>query len=109
MPNTTLDHKKYFPEIDGLRAIAVVSVLFFHFHIPFFNGGFVGVDVFFVISGYLITGLISKQLSNQSFSFKQFYLRRIRRLFPALLAVIAMSYLVSFILLSPIDFELVLK
>ncbi|MFK8011411.1 MAG: acyltransferase family protein, partial [Marinicellaceae bacterium] len=97
--------KSYIPEIDGLRAIAVLLVLFFHIHIPYFEGGFVGVDVFFVISGYLITGLIVRQISNQKFSFSAFYLRRIRRLFPALLVVILFSYIVTFILFSPVDFE----
>jgi len=99
------NEKNYLHEIDGLRAIAVLSVLLFHFHVPFFDGGYIGVDVFFVISGYLITGIITQQLSSQTFSFVQFYLRRIRRLFPALLAVITFCYLTSFVLLSPNDFE----
>ncbi|MFK8012684.1 MAG: acyltransferase family protein [Marinicellaceae bacterium] len=99
------NEKKYIPEIDGLRAIAVLFVLFFHLHIPYFDGGFIGVDVFFVISGYLITGLIARQISEQSFSFSAFYLRRIRRLFPALLVVISFCYIASFILFSPVDFE----
>ena len=81
----------YRPEIDGLRAIAVVAVIFYHaqitiFDYQFFKGGFIGVDIFFVISGYLITSIILKELlTNGSFSFKHFYERRIRRILPALL------------------------
>lgn len=105
MKNITPNEKKYLPEIDGIRAIAVISVIFFHFHIPFFSGGYVGVDVFFVISGYLITGLILRQLTQKTFSFTQFYLRRLRRLFPAILTVSIVSFIVSFFLLSPSDLE----
>ena len=84
----------YKPEIDGLRAIAVVFVILYHCKIVIFGnevfkGGFIGVDIFFVISGYLITSIILKELIiTDSFSFKNFYERRIRRLLPALLFVI---------------------
>lgn len=79
---------KYRSDIDGLRAIAVLAVLFFHAEVPFFSGGFVGVDVFFVISGYLITSIILKEISNTGkFSIARFYERRIRRIFPALFPV----------------------
>jgi len=77
---------KYRPEIDGLRAIAVLSVFFYHAQIfilnkQIFKGGFIGVDIFFVISGYLITSIILKELiTNDSFSFKNFFERRIRRI-----------------------------
>ena len=67
---------QYRPDIDGLRAIAVISVIFFHLGYSQFRGGYVGVDVFFVISGYLITLLIRKQVDDGSFSFAQFYVRR---------------------------------
>ena len=81
----------YRPEIDGLRAVAVLSVIFYHAkitifgHLPF-KGGFVGVDIFFVISGYLITSIILKEIAITGvFSFSQFYQRRIRRILPVLL------------------------
>lgn len=78
---------KYRPEIDGLRAIAVVPVILFHAGFEMFSGGFVGVDVFFVISGYLITGIIHGEIENGSFSIVRFYERRIRRILPALFVV----------------------
>lgn len=80
---------KYRADIDGLRAIAVLAVLFFHTDVPGFTGGFVGVDVFFVISGYLITSIILKEIKAENFSIARFYERRIRRIFPALFPVIA--------------------
>ena len=67
-----MNHLKYRPEIDGIRAIAVVSVVLFHLEFKFIPGGFVGVDVFFVISGYLITQLIYKDAHSGNFSFKRF-------------------------------------
>ncbi|MBN1929651.1 MAG: acyltransferase [Chlorobiaceae bacterium] len=79
----------YRADIDGLRAIAVLAVLFFHTEVPGFTGGFVGVDVFFVISGYLITSIILKEIKAEKFSIARFYERRIRRIFPALFPVIA--------------------
>src|ERR1700748_1731923 len=71
-------------EIAGLRAIAVISVLLFHLKIPGFQGGFLGVDVFFVISGYLITRTILADIRAGRFSFADFYIRRTRRIYPAL-------------------------
>jgi peptidoglycan/LPS O-acetylase OafA/YrhL len=91
----------YRPEIDGLRAIAVLSVLMFHAGIAPFSGGFVGVDVFFVISGYLITRNISAGLLSGTFSFRQFYLARLRRLYPALLATVTGTLLLGALLFSP--------
>ena len=79
---------RYISHIDGLRAIAIVSVVGFHAYPDLFRGGFIGVDVFFVISGYLITATILNELANDSFSLKDFYIRRIRRIFPALLLVL---------------------
>ncbi|NTU54173.1 MAG: acyltransferase, partial [Chlorobiaceae bacterium] len=79
---------KYRSDIDGLRAIAVLSVLFFHTEVPGFSGGYVGVDVFFVISGFLITNIILKDIQEGRFSVARFYERRIRRIFPALFPVI---------------------
>jgi len=78
---------KYRPEIDGLRAVAVVPVILFHAGFTTFNGGFVGVDVFFVISGYLITSLIIGDLATGTFSLAEFYERRARRILPALFLV----------------------
>ena len=79
-------HPKYRPDIDGLRAIAVLSVVGFHaFGVM---GGYTGVDIFFVISGYLISTIIFEGLEKQSFSFNQFYQRRIRRILPSLLLVL---------------------
>ena len=80
---------QYRPEIDGLRAVAVLPVIFFHAGLPGFPGGFVGVDVFFVISGYLITAIIWSDLERERFTFARFYERRARRILPALLFVIA--------------------
>ena len=85
---------KYRPEIDGLRAIAVISVIIYHLNENWLPGGFLGVDIFFVISGFLITGIIIKEIQQNAFSFKQFYTRRIKRIYPAFITVIA---LVSFI------------
>jgi peptidoglycan/LPS O-acetylase OafA/YrhL len=79
--------KAYRPEIDGLRAIAVIAVILFHSGIGLFSGGFVGVDVFFVISGYLITSIIRAELQQGTFSFARFYERRARRILPALFLV----------------------
>ncbi|MDB4945221.1 MAG: hypothetical protein JWP97_4755 [Labilithrix sp.] len=93
----------YRPDIDGLRAVAVLSVVLFHLHVPGFGGGYVGVDVFLVISGYLITGLIRADLEAGTFSIAQFYLRRVRRLGPALLAVTVPVTVAAFALLYPED------
>ena len=83
-----LSHSKYRPDIDGLRAIAVLSVVAFHAFPSWIRGGFIGVDVFFVISGYLISTIIFENLDKGTFSFSEFYSRRIRRIFPALLLVL---------------------
>lgn len=82
---------KYRPDIDGLRAIAVLSVVFYHAGIKIFSGGFVGVDVFFVISGFLITKLIIQEVYSGQFSLTNFYERRIRRIFPALFMTIVLT------------------
>jgi len=93
---------RYRPDIDGLRALAVLAVLFFHAAIPGFGGGYVGVDVFFVISGFLITRLVVDELERTgTVSFRRFYLRRARRLFPALFATLALTFIASTILLAP--------
>jgi peptidoglycan/LPS O-acetylase OafA/YrhL len=88
--------RAYREDIDWLRAIAVLAVVAFHFEAPAVYGGFVGVDIFFVISGYLITGIIQSEVQNGSFSFARFYERRVRRLLPALYAMVALTAIPSF-------------
>ena len=86
-----LSHPKYRPDIDGLRAIAVIAVVVFHAFPNFLKGGFIGVDIFFVISGYLISTIIFENLDKRTFSFTEFYVRRIKRIFPALVLVLIVS------------------
>lgn len=95
--------RAYEPRIDGLRAVAVLTVIFFHLGFSWMPGGYVGVDVFFVISGYLITRLILTELKAGEFSFLRFYHRRIRRLGPAFLVTVALSVIASFLLFAPKD------
>ena len=93
---------RYRADIDGLRAIAVSSVVLFHaFPGPILSGGFTGVDVFFVISGYLITRIIASEMSNSSFSLLNFYERRIKRIVPALVVVLLTSLAVGWFVLQP--------
>ena len=93
---------RYLPAIDGLRAVAVILVLLFHAKAPLFSGGYVGVDVFFVISGYLIAKLILQEHSAGRFTLIGFYERRIRRIFPALfLVVLATAAIASTVMLPP--------
>lgn len=91
-PSGHLVHPKYRPDIDGLRAVAVLSVVVYHAFPSLLKGGFVGVDIFFVISGFLISIIIFSGLERDSFSFYDFYSRRIRRIFPALLVVLISCY-----------------
>jgi peptidoglycan/LPS O-acetylase OafA/YrhL len=94
----------YRPDIDGLRAIAVLLVVVFHFNlIPGGKSGFLGVDVFFVISGFLITAIISTQIEQGTFSFASFYLHRVRRLAPALFAVLTLVMIAGSIFLYPTE------
>lgn len=93
---------EYRADVDGLRAVAIIPVVAFHVGLPFFGGGFVGVDVFFVISGFLITGLLCNQLDrNGHIAFLDFYARRARRLFPALAVVCLATLLIGVWLLLP--------
>lgn len=92
---------KYRADIDGLRAVAVLSVLAFHIGLSRFRGGFVGVDVFFVISGYLISSLIFADINASRFTISGFYERRIRRIFPALVAMLAVASVVAVVFLLP--------
>jgi len=96
---------QYRADIDGLRAIAVIPVVLFHAGTPGFDGGYVGVDVFFVISGYLITLLIRSQQERDGFSIAWFYARRIRRIFPALFTVMFFCVIFGWAAMSPSDFQ----
>ena len=93
--------RKYIPHIDGLRTVAVLSVFLFHLDIPGIIGGYLGVDVFFVISGYLITKILKEGTAEGDFSFSSFYARRVRRLFPALIVMTVLCLLVGVVQLSP--------
>ncbi|ASU38189.1 hypothetical protein hmeg3_07680 [Herbaspirillum sp. meg3] len=102
---TKANHHGYRPDIDGLRAIAVCSVVFFHAFPDLVPGGFVGVDVFFVISGFLISQIIAGELLADSFSFREFYVRRIKRIFPALSLVLAATLVFGWFVLYPPEFR----
>jgi peptidoglycan/LPS O-acetylase OafA/YrhL len=92
----------YRPDIEGLRAVAVLLVILCHARVPGFSGGFIGVDVFFVLSGYLISGLLIKEFSSQgSIAFTRFYLRRLQRLAPALLAMLLATSVIVYLTISP--------
>jgi len=93
--------RKYRKEIDGLRAIAVIQVILFHTGFQIFSGGFIGVDIFFVISGYLITLIIIKDIENKKFNLIAFYIKRARRILPALLIMLAITYLISYFIFLP--------
>lgn len=95
----------YRPDIDGLRAVAVLSVVLHHLNSAWLPGGYTGVDIFFVISGFLITTHILTALREGEFSLWRFYQRRINRILPALLAVLLCSLFVGVLVLSPVDFE----
>ena len=95
----------YRPEIDGIRAIAVLSVVIFHSGLGVMNGGYLGVDLFFVISGFLITKILISELETGTFSILSFYDRRIRRIIPALFVTLALSFLAAWYLMSPIHME----
>ena len=98
---TKLPIINYKPEIDCLRAIAIFLVILFHFELFMVRGGFIGVDIFFVISGYLITNLIIKDIKENKFSLIEFYARRLRRVIPALYSTIFVVIILSYFILSP--------
>lgn len=99
-------HPGYRAEIDGLRAVAVLSVLLYHFGVPGFSGGFAGVDVFFVISGFLIGGILYAEVAETGrLRLGNFYLRRLRRLMPAFLAMAAVSLALAWVILLPFEFR----
>lgn len=105
LPQTT----PYRASIDGIRAIAVLSVVVFHLFPEALPGGYLGVDIFFVISGYLITGIILRENHQGNFSFANFYSRRIKRIFPALFAVLMLTALVATFLLTPVTYTNFMK
>ncbi|MEM7300519.1 MAG: acyltransferase family protein [Pseudomonadota bacterium] len=100
---------RYRADIDGLRTIAVLSVVFGHAKFPLFGGGFVGVDIFFVISGFLITGLIISEQNRGEFSLLSFYERRMRRILPALFVVIVTTLILGWFLSMPEDYRLIVR
>jgi len=97
--------EKYRADIDGLRALAVGAVVLYHFGFPFVAGGFVGVDVFFVISGYLITGIITEEVRAGTFRYSAFYERRVRRIVPAATVMIGATLLVGVLFLMPAELD----
>ena len=102
-------HQKYRPDIDGLRAIAVLSVVAFHAFPNWIRGGFIGVDIFFVISGYLISTIIFDNLDKGIFSFTEFYARRVKRIFPALILVLFSCFAIGWFILLPDEFKQLAK
>ncbi len=95
----------YRADIDGIRAIAVLAVVFYHLDIKLFSGGFVGVDIFFVISGFLITAIIVREIAENEFSLLKFYDRRIRRIFPALFTVLLGTLIAGALIFSAKEFK----
>jgi peptidoglycan/LPS O-acetylase OafA/YrhL len=99
-------HSAHRRDIDGLRAIAILSVLGYHANSNWLPGGFVGVDIFFVLSGYLISGIIFNGLQQSRFSFGDFYARRIKRIFPALLLVLVSVCLFGWLALFTDEYQM---
>ena len=97
--------KTYRPELNGLRALAVLLVLFYHLDVSWLGAGFLGVDIFLVISGYFISKNILSDIQHQRFSFKHFYTKRLRRLFPALLATLIITVISGYFILTPSSFQ----
>lgn len=93
----------YRPDIDGMRALAILSVVLYHAGAPVFTGGFTGVDIFFVISGYLIGGNIYSEIREGRFSFARFYQRRAKRILPAFYLVLCVTFVIALFLLSPLE------
>jgi peptidoglycan/LPS O-acetylase OafA/YrhL len=106
MQNNLINGNKYRRDIDGLRAIAVISVVGFHFFPNWIFGGYIGVDIFFVISGYLITSIIYNQLLEKKFSIINFYIKRIKRIFPALITVLIATIIFGYFTLTNEEYKL---
>jgi peptidoglycan/LPS O-acetylase OafA/YrhL len=113
LPITRMRHQNetgaYRPDIDGLRAVSILLVVGYHAQPWLVPGGFIGVDIFFVISGFLITRIILSRIKTNTFSFMEFYARRIRRIFPALIVVLAVTYLIGWFVLLPDGFSMLGK
>lgn len=105
MTTLSQSNSEYRPDVDGLRAIAVLSVVIFHAFPSALSSGFIGVDIFFVISGYLITGIIFKETKENSFSLAHFYSKRVRRIFPALLLVLFFCLIVGWMALTADEYK----
>src|SRR6476469_10574212 len=101
---SSLPSNRYRSDVDGLRAVAVMLVVNFHGFPLAMPGGFIGVDIFFVISGFLITGIIARELDAQRFSLVGFYNRRIRRIFPALIVVLCATLMLGWFWMLPLAF-----
>ena len=95
--------KHYRPDIDGMRAISVLLVILYHLKLAWVPSGFIGVDVFFVISGFLITSHIYHDINNKVFQLRGFYLKRVRRILPALVVVLFLSTVTAWVVLLPSD------
>jgi len=100
---------KYNPAIDGLRGVAIALVVLFHIWPDLFSFGYVGVDIFFVLSGFLITQIILIKLNSDTFSFKEFYRNRVRRIFPAMIVVVFTTLLIGYLLLLPSELSILGK
>jgi peptidoglycan/LPS O-acetylase OafA/YrhL len=96
---------KYRADIDGLRALAIIPVLFYHVGVPGFGGGFVGVDIFLVISGYLICGMIDADIRDGTFSLGDFYKRRILRILPSLLVMLLVTSVLAYLYFLPVELQ----
>lgn len=106
LPTSSEVGHMYRPDIDGLRAIAVLAVVFYHAFPSILPGGFIGVDIFFVISGYLITKLILLEYQSQTFKISSFYIRRAKRIFPALIIVLLTVVTLGWLVLTPEEYKL---
>jgi peptidoglycan/LPS O-acetylase OafA/YrhL len=105
MQTATFSSHNYRPDIDGLRALAILSVLIFHAFPNWLQGGFIGVDIFFVISGFLISTIIFENLDQGTFSFYEFYARRIKRIFPALILILFVCFVIGWFVLFTNEFK----
>ncbi len=108
-PGDAIFHGSFIPSIEGMRSLAVLVVLLFHLDTPGFDGGFLGVDLFFVISGFIISRNILSDVQGGAFSLREFYIRRFRRLFPALLATVLLTLVVAAVILPPVELVITAK